>query len=97
MRESDAVLAWIDFRVFWNDMPYKRVNPYDHRIVQSPRPDLPIDLWVNCIELTFNGANINDECAVYDQMFNCHHHHESVKRAIKCANTWLASIGDKLC
>ena len=95
MRESDATLAWIDARVFWNDMNYKRVHPYDHRIIQAPRPDLPIDLWLNCIELTFNGANINDECAVYDQMFNCHQHHKAVVYAIKCANKWLSAIGAK--
>lgn len=95
MRQSDATLVWVDATVFWVDMPFRRVHPDDHRIVQVPRADFPLQAWVDCIDLTFNGANKEDLWAVYDRMFNCHPGEKAVVHAIKCANKWLSAIGAK--
>ena len=95
MRQSDANLVWVDATVFWVDMPFRSIHPTDHRVIQAPEQYWPSDMWVDCIDLTFNGANMNDLWAVYDRMFNCHPGDKAVVHAIKCANKWLSEIGDK--
>tara|TARA_R110000868_G_scaffold125265_3_gene331010 strand:+ start:1021 stop:1329 length:309 start_codon:yes stop_codon:yes gene_type:complete len=78
-------LVWIDFRVFWVDMKFKTVRREDGCIIQSQIKDAPKELWIECIELTYNGANFKDHFGVYDRMFNGYPSHRAVKHAILTA------------
>ena len=92
MRKSSANLIWIDARVFWKDMDWYHACATSGVVIQSPLSDLPINMWTECIELTFNGANKEDLFEVYNQMFNCHSGDRSVIRAVKCANKILGGF-----
>lgn len=85
-------LVWIDFRVFWVDMKFKAVRNSDGCIVQSQLKDVPQDMWVECIELTYNGANFKDHFEIYDRMFDKYPNHRAVKYATDCANCALLEL-----
>ncbi len=90
--ESDGRLVWIDCRVFWADMPFISVRKSDHCIIQSRIKALPKDLWVECIECTFNGANTKDPWAVYDVMFDTHLTHRAVLDAVTRASIAISNL-----
>ena len=83
-------LVWIDYRVFWVDMKYKAVRNADGCIIQSALKDVPQDMWVEGIELTYDGANFKDHHAIYDRMFDNHQNHRAVKYAVLCADAAIA-------
>jgi len=91
--ESYDRLVWIDYRVFWANMPFIAVHSEDHRIIQSASEAHPKEMWADCLELTFDGANMGDHYAVYDYMFDNHMNHPAVLKSISCANDALEDIG----
>jgi len=85
-------LVWIDFRVFWVDMKFKAVRSTDGCIVQSQLKDVPQDMWVECKELTYDGASFRDHHAIYDRMFDNYPGHRAVKYATYCANAAISKM-----
>ena len=85
-------LVWIDYRVFWADMPFISVRKIDHCIIQSAIKTMPKNLWVECIELTFDGANMGDPWGVYDFMFDTHLTHRAVLDAVNQASVAISNL-----
>tara|TARA_R110000772_G_C13310322_1_gene440433 strand:+ start:29749 stop:30048 length:300 start_codon:yes stop_codon:yes gene_type:complete len=90
--KSYARLAWIDYRVFWVDMQFVSVRNIDQCLIQSAIKKMPKDLWVECVELTFDGANMGDPWAVYDFMFDNYLTHRAVLDAVSRANIAVSDI-----
>lgn len=83
--ESYEKLVWIDYRVFFANMPYISVHPDDHRIIQSTMATQPKEFWIDCLELTFDGADIEDPLSVLDYMFDHFPTHKAVLASVVTA------------
>ena len=90
--KSCGKLIWVDYRVFFADMPFISVRESDHCIIQSRIISMPKEFWVECIECTYDGANMKDPWAVYDYMFDNQLTHPAVLDAVNTANVELCKI-----
>lgn len=90
---SHDKFKFIDYRVFFADMKFTAVRRSDHCIIQSEIKTMPKELWVECIELTFNGASMENLGAVYDFMFDNHPTHRAVLDAVNQASIAISNLG----